>query len=142
MTKEEKQIEICKIARKLKIENDILLQAFDVTKIATSEKGYANCALATVGDAAIRLYLTKILFSPRKTSEEITAECNARENNGKLAEFGKRFTDFVYGEKVQESDELKNDPATLFEAIIGAIFLQLGYKKTIKIIQKKFNGLQ
>jgi len=119
-------------------------KAFDVTKTEngakTSKAKYANSSLATLGDAVIKLYHTNTLFNcGNLNSHDITGIRAKCENNKHLSDVCNmlRYPNLIYADKNQSSDNLVDDPATLLEAIIAAIFLEKGFEETSAIIDEK-----
>ena len=136
--------EIEKLAKEFGLKNpEHFIQAFNVTKIKngakTSKSLYANSSLATLGDAVINLYLANVLFRCNLDSKDITETRAKCENNSNLEAICNmlEYPKFKYGEKSQQSDKLVDDPASLLEAIIGAVFIDKGFEETSAIIDKK-----
>ena len=112
----------------LSSEDRLFHKAFDCTMIKKGAKGskgvYANSALATVGDGVLKLYFAKSFFNEDENSGEITRKRIEQEKDKALKEKAEKqgFPRLRYGEKAKESDKLNSDFATLFEAVVGAIF--------------------
>jgi len=128
----------------LKKVDDNFHAAFNFTKIEQRAKGNkggrANSALATLGDAVLKLHLTKKLFLKYDDAENITKNRIAMEKGATQNDIAVKFglDKLSYAAKNQESDQLPSDYATLFEAVIGAVFLNCGYDETAKILSTKF----
>jgi len=141
MNKEDKIEKIKLLARNFGLNNDEhLIEAFDVTKIynrATNSKGaYANSALATLGDAVIKLHIVNTAFKCNLDSGGISRIRSECEKNDKLAWVCKikDYPQLLYCEKKQSTDSIYDDPASLLEAIVGAIFIDKGFSETSKIL--------
>lgn len=125
-------------------DNERFHRAFDCTIIkkgADGSKGiYENSALATVGDSVIRLVLSKKFFDEKKSSGEITWERTQIEKGKNLKKIAQEYKldKLTHGKKAQSSDNLCSNGATLFEAIIGALFSELGYDRVAEILIENF----
>ncbi|MCL2521389.1 MAG: ribonuclease III domain-containing protein [Erysipelotrichales bacterium] len=112
--------------------------AFNVTKLKSSDDGknrrnYKNSALATLGDSLIKFNLAEILFRENDKGK-ITLIKSHLENNknfvkiisdNKLFELLYNDSGVTYFNQTREN-KLNQDYATLFEAIIAAIYLDFG----------------
>lgn len=107
-----------------------------------SEGNYLNDALATVGDAVLKLALADIIFSDgAKTKGEITQKKQNLENNKTLYRtiMKEGIIDYAYNDKHFCKDEhvLEHEKVrfskhdSYLEAIIGAVFYDSNYE-TVK----------
>jgi len=109
--------------------------AFNVTKLSNlkdgkNRKNYKNSALATLGDSLIKFLLTEYLFSVSDKGI-ITKTKSDLENNNKFEEIikEKKLYILLYNDNgvkfhnQKQENKLIKDFATLFEAIIAAIYL-------------------
>jgi ribonuclease-3 len=102
-----------------------------------------NERLEFLGDAVLELVVTEYLYATYPNPEgELTNWRASLVNAKKLSEISKRLEieDFLYLSKGEDKD--KNSKArdyilaNLFEAVVGAIYLDRGYKSASKFIHK------
>ncbi|MCL2521390.1 MAG: ribonuclease III domain-containing protein [Erysipelotrichales bacterium] len=110
--------------------------AFNVTELKSDDKKgkiYKNSALVTLGDSFIKFILAEILFI-ENDKDKITLIKSYLENNknfAKIIDDNKLFellyndSGVTYFNQTREN-KLNQDYATLFEAIIAAIYLDFG----------------
>ncbi|MCL2847287.1 MAG: ribonuclease III domain-containing protein [Firmicutes bacterium] len=113
----------------------IFNKAFNVTKI--SKENYKNSSLATLGDVVIKLYISEELYLRGLSKGEITEKKKRMENNNRLKQIADKsgWTELTFTEQQkQETDQKKNDPSTLFEAVFGAIYLVRGLKEAYRML--------
>ena len=128
-----------------------LIDAFNVTKMNTAgdgknRKNYKNCSLATLGDAAIKLFLSEKYFLEDKDKAQITEEKSEKERNEMLEKIAVnlKLDDFRYKDcgVMQDNEKLNEDYSTLLEAVVGAIYLDLGFEKAKKFVIEKISSSQ
>ena len=130
------------------VENPMLLApAMDATREDDQFKGknhdnHRNEALATLGDAVLRLVLAEMLFS-EGSKGRITEEKQALENNGALYQvfveqglYKFAFTDNGFSDEVGDHQRVSNhgDHSPYIEAIIGVIYREYGLEAVRKWI--------
>jgi ribonuclease-3 len=138
-----------KLEKKLEMvfkNKDLLVQAF-VHRSYLNEnpnlKLEHNERLEFLGDAVLELVVTEHLFSkfPKKTEGELTAWRAALVNSNILSEVSQKlgFNDFLLlskGEAKSEGKGRRYILANTFEAFIGALYLDKGYKACQSFIKK------
>lgn len=120
-------------------ENLQIFHAFNVEKMCESSNSgdYKYSSLATLGDSVAGLLLCTTMFYQSKRKGEITVEKLSLQNkvldevSRELGLPDYRYNGEKFGEQNKET-QFKNDPSALFEAVLGAIFLDYGYEKTKK----------
>ncbi|MFQ6060991.1 MAG: ribonuclease III domain-containing protein [Thermoplasmata archaeon] len=101
-------------------------------------------ALATLGDAILKAALTDLTYRlGLRTNEEITSRRIQLEREESLAQIAreKRIGDFMIlgrGEKKEGREETPRVLAETLEAVIGAIYLDAGFRETREIIANWF----
>ncbi|MCD6402607.1 ribonuclease III [bacterium] len=125
---------------------NLLIQAFCHRSYLNENPDFPlghNERLEFLGDAVLELVVTEYLFKeyPEKTEGELTnwraALVNARELSKVATELG--FNDFLLLSKGEEKETGKARRyilANTFEALIGAFYLDKGYKDCQKFIKK------
>jgi len=130
-------------------ENDLngspkIFDAFNVKKLPNSSNSgdYVNSPLATLGDAVAGLLLCEKLYTDKRKSE-ITAKKKSLQNDiffNVAIRLGLPF--YLHdGERYgpqSPHNEFNKDYGTLFEAVLGAIYIDLKLEKTQKIWQEVF----
>lgn len=106
---------------------------------------YENQAIATLGDAVLKLYLTEMLFKKNLNQESITKEKEQLENNNvlkKISDFYEIYT-YAYNRKhdydnQQRHQQLPHPKHDFYlEAVIGAIYINRGIKYTKKWLKEE-----
>ncbi|MDD5606488.1 MAG: ribonuclease III [Candidatus Pacebacteria bacterium] len=131
----------------LKFNNqDLLIQAFTHRSYLNENKNLSlshNERLEFLGDAVLELVITEYLYLnyPKKTEGELTSWRAALVNGNILGEIGEKlgFNDFVLlssGEKKEKGKARKYILAKVFEAFIGALYLDQGIKSCYNLIQE------
>ena len=132
---------------KLKFKNkDLLIQAFCHRSYLNENPGFNlfhNERLEFLGDAVLELVVTQWLFEnyPEKSEGELTNWRAALVNAKILSEVAKNlgFNDFLLlsrGEQKELGKARDYILADTFEAFVGAIYLDQGYKACQKFIKK------
>jgi ribonuclease-3 len=126
---------------------DLLIQAFCHRSYLNEHPDFYlthNERLEFLGDAALELIVTEYLYKkyPKKSEGELTnwraALVNAKTLGDLARELG--FNDFLLlskGEAKEEGKARQYILANTFEALIGAIYLDMGYKKCQEFVEKK-----
>lgn len=136
-----------KLEEKLNIEfknKDLLKQAFCHRSYLNENPDFPlehNERLEFLGDAVLELIVTEYLFKnyPGKTEGELTNWRSALVNSQMLSKVAKKlgFNDFLLLSKGEEKDVGKAREyilANTFEAFIGALYLDEGYKSCQKFV--------
>ena len=136
-----------KLKEKLNIEfknKDLLKQAFCHRSYLNENPDFPlehNERLEFLGDAVLELIVTEYLFKnyPGKTEGELTNWRSALVNSQMLSKVAKKlgFNDFLLLSKGEEKDVGKAREyilANTFEAFIGALYLDEGYKSCQKFV--------
>ena len=95
---------------------------------------------ATLGDAILKAILAhQLIKSGKTTAKTITDDRIAIENRATLASISQELMigDFMLtsnGEEKENANRMPTPLAETLEAVIGAIFLDAGYDKTMKVI--------
>lgn len=123
---------------------DLLMQAFTHRSFINENRGTFkehNERLEFLGDAVLELAITNFLFDkyPKKPEGELTSYRAALVNTVTLAEASERlgFNDYLLlsrGESKDTGRARQYILADTFEAVIGAIYLDLGYQASNKFI--------
>jgi ribonuclease III len=134
-------IDFSKLEKKLGVDfkdKDLLTQSFcHRSYLNENPQGCLdnNERLEFLGDAVLELVITEYLFQnwPKKSEGELTNWRAALVNAKMLAEIAKEldFNDFILlsrGEAKEEGKARQYILANTFEAFIGALYLDLGYK--------------
>jgi ribonuclease-3 len=132
----------------LNFENkDLLIQAFCHRSYLNEHPDFYlphNERLEFLGDAVLELVVTEYLYKkyPEKSEGELTnwraALVNAKILGDLARELG--FNDFLLlskGEAKEEGKARQYILANTFEALIGAIYLDMGYKRCQEFVEKK-----
>jgi 23S rRNA maturation mini-RNase III len=117
-------------------QNSKILIAFNMSKLNDSPvSDYQNSSLATLGDSVAQLFLCLKLFEEGKTIGCISQQKQRFLTNQAFAFLAKELGLLVlrYGGTQQTSTKLDE---TLFEAVLGAMYLDLGCKITKEFWQK------
>ncbi len=138
-----------KLEKKLKLKfknKDLLIQAFCHRSYLNENPGFNlfhNERLEFLGDAVLELVVTQWLFEnyPEKSEGELTNWRAALVNAKILSEVAKNlgFNDFLLlsrGEQKELGKARAYILADTFEAFVGAIYLDQGYKACQKFIKK------
>ena len=131
----------------LKFKNkELLIQAFCHRSFLNENPGLIlenNERLEFLGDAVLELVVTEYLFEkyPDKPEGELTNWRASLVNAKKLSEVAKNldFNDFLLLSKGEEKETGKARDyilANSFESLVGAAYLDLGYKKCDQFIKK------
>lgn len=102
---------------------------------------------STLGDAILKAVLVhQLIDSGCDTAEKITDDKKKIENRDVLASISKELMigDFMLmsnGEKIQRANEMPTPLAETLEAVVGAIYLDRGYDKSMEVI-KKWKGIE
>ncbi|MGB9743173.1 MAG: ribonuclease III [Minisyncoccales bacterium] len=132
----------------LKFKNrDLLVQAFCHRSYLNENPDFYlghNERLEFLGDAVLELVVTEELFKkyPQKPEGELTNWRAALVNAKMLSQVGQEldFDEFLLLSKGEEKETGKARQyilANTFEALIGAIYLDLGYGECLKFIKKR-----
>ena len=137
------------LEKKLNIEfknKDFLIQAFVHRSYLNENPEFHlphNERLEFLGDAVLELVVTEYLYQnyPKKTEGELTSWRAALVNSKELAKVAKNlgFNDFLLlsrGEAKEIGKARQYILANTFEAFVGAIYLDQGYKKCQEFIKK------
>lgn len=122
-----------------------LLSAFDCEKLPDSSNSgeYKYSSLATLGDSVAGLLLCEQHYSTMRKGE-ITKKKLSLQNKvfykvaQELCLPDMRYADGRTASEQELHSQFKNDPSSLFEAVIGAIYLDLGLKKLQQIWKEIF----
>jgi ribonuclease-3 len=126
---------------------DLLIQAFCHRSYLNEHPDFYlthNERLEFLGDAVLELVVTEYLYKkyPEKSEGELTnwraALVNAKILGDLARELG--FNDFLLlskGESKEEGKARQYILANTFEALIGAIYLDMGYKRCQEFVEKK-----
>jgi ribonuclease III len=126
---------------------DLLIQAFCHRSYLNENPNFYlthNERLEFLGDAVLELVVTEYLYKkyPEKSEGELTnwraALVNAKILGDLARELG--FNDFLLlskGEAKEEGKARQYILANTFEALIGAIYLDMGYKRCQEFVEKK-----
>jgi len=138
-----------KIEKKLGLkfkDKDLLMQAFCHRSYLNENPGVKldnNERLEFLGDAVLELIVTEYLFQkyPKKTEGELTNWRAALVNAKQLSEIasGLDLNNYLFlsrGESKELGKARQYILANAFEALIGSIYLDLGYKKCENFIEK------
>ena len=138
-----------KLEKKLNISfknKDLLVQAFCHRSYLNENPKFRlfhNERLEFLGDAVLELVVTEYLYLkyPKKTEGELTSWRAALVNSKMLAKIaqGLHFNDFLLlslGETKESGKARECILANTFEAFIGSLYLDLGYKACQKFIKK------
>jgi len=127
-----------------------LLKAFNVAKInieQTNSGVYGNSSLATLGDSVASMLLCE-LFYQELTKGQITDKKGQLLSNSNFDKISDALglpplrSDGIFtDDELPLEAKLKNDPSALFEAVLGAMWLDLGEKRTREIWTKLFYPL-
>ena len=138
---------ITKIFEYKEAEAKEIFNAFNVKKVdikQTNSGIYANSSLATLGDAIVALLLCEELYAT-KTKGEITYQKSQMLNNGIFKKVSNDFELPLFcndGENfaisLPQHKKLVNDASALLEAVIGALYIDLGLSRTREIWKKYF----
>jgi ribonuclease III len=126
---------------------DLLIQAFChrsyINENSTFNQGH-NERLEFLGDAVLELAVTDYLYLnyPDKAEGELTSWRAALVNTKTLSKKAKelKLGDFVLmskGETKENGRARRSVLANTFEALIGAVYLDSGYNKCYKLIEKE-----
>lgn len=137
------------LEKKLKLNfknKDLLIQAFVHRSYLNEHPGFRlshNERLEFLGDAVLELIVTEYLYEQysNKTEGELTNWRAALVNANQLAEAAREIGlgDFLLLSKGEEKDNSKARRyilANTFEALVGSIYLDLGYKVSKEFIKK------
>jgi ribonuclease-3 len=101
-----------------------------------------------LGDAVLELAISQILFAtfPKHTEGELSKLRAAIVNEEQLANMAReiKIGEFMYLGKGEDRTGGRDKPSLLsdaYEAVLGAIFLDRGFDKAMKVIKKKFEGI-
>ena len=137
-----------KLEKKLNIEfknKDLLKQAFCHRSYLNENPGFYlnnNERLEFLGDAVLELIVTHYLYKNYDNQEgDLTSWRAALVNAQSLAKISKElgFNDFLLLSKGESKDSTKARQdilADTFEAFLGALYIDQGYKKTAEFIQR------
>lgn len=107
-----------------------------------------NERLEFLGDAVLDIVISEILFKkfPLKTEGELTLMRSNLVNKNTLAKVSRvmSLSEFLFlgkGEEKNNARESEKFQANVLEAVIGAIFLDLGFDEAKVFIENNFNGL-
>lgn len=107
-----------------------------------------NERLEFLGDAVLDIVISEILFKkfPLKTEGELTLMRSNLVNKKTLAKVSREMSlsEFLFLGKGEEKNNARNSEkfqANVLEAIIGAIYLDLGFDKVKFFIENNFEGL-
>ena len=137
-----------KLEKKLNIEfknKDLLKQAFCHRSYLNENPGFYlnnNERLEFLGDAVLELIVTHYLYKNYDNQEgDLTSWRAALVNAQSLAKVSKElgFNDFLLLSKGESKDSTKARQdilADTFEAFLGALYIDQGYKKTAEFIQR------
>ena len=131
----------------LKFKNkDLLIQAFVHRSYLNENPDFRlgqNERLEFLGDAVLELVVTEYIYKkyPNKSEGELTSWRSALVNTNQLAETAEdlKLDEFLLLSKGESKDvdKARHDlSANNFEALIGAIYLDLGYKVSQSFIRK------
>jgi ribonuclease-3 len=142
-----------KLEKQLKVDfknKNILTQAFCHRSYLNENPGCGfenNERLEFLGDAVLELVITEYLYNdfPKKSEGELTNWRAALVNAKMLAEIAKGlgFNEFIllsHGEKKETGKARNYILANTFEAFIGALYLDSGYKICQDFIKKNLVG--
>jgi len=135
----------------LKFKNkDLLIQAFVHRSYLNENPDFRlgqNERLEFLGDAVLELVVTEYIYKkyPNKSEGELTSWRSALVNTNQLAETAEdlKLDEFLLLSKGESKDvdKARHDlSANNFEALIGAIYLDLGYNQSIGYINGNFSG--
>ena len=141
----EKNIGYIFVAKNL-IERALTTKAFALEKKAqtpdSEEKVDDQEILCTLGDAVLKLILVdRLIQEGSDTAEMITKQKEKMENRETLGFISKNLEvgDFIrlgVGERKQRINEQQNTLAETLEAIIAAIYLDVGFEASKRIVMK------
>lgn len=124
-----------------------IFDAFNVEKLPDSSNSgdYKYSALATLGDSVAGLLLCEGVYLFKRKGE-ITTDKLALQNkvfdkvSAELRLPDYRYDGERFGEQPKEA-QFKDDPSALFEAVLGAIYKDLGLQKTQALWESLFYPL-
>lgn len=127
----------------LKFNNFSLLErAMTHSSFANENNKISNERLEFVGDAVLDLAVAKFLFDKLDEAEGVLTKKRAQEVcEQSLFEYAKEINlgDYLLLGKGEEMSGGREKPALLadaFEALLGAVYIDKGYKETYKILNK------
>ena len=127
----------------LQFNNEALLErAVTHSSYANENNTMSNERLEFVGDAVLDLAVAKYLFENLAEAEGVLTKKRAQEVcEQSLYEYAKSFNlgDFLLLGKGEELSGGREKPALLadaFEALLGAIYIDKGFKETYKVLNK------
>ncbi len=122
-----------------------LKEAMDVTKVGnTSEPEYKCSRLALVGDAVLKTVISDMLYERGYSRGNITMKKATMENNQVFQKISARLDIYRYAYNEEyffdEAPDEKRLPSgkhdVYVEAITGAVFHDLGYRKCCKWVRE------
>ena len=130
------QEKLCYIGADFEKNNLQVFSAFNVEKMLQSSNSgdYKYSTLATLGDSVAGLLLCSMFYQDKRKGK-ITNEKLALQNkifskvSNELGLLDYRYDDKRFGKQPAEA-QFKSDPSALFEAVLGAIFIDCGYERT------------
>jgi len=141
--------DLSRLEKKLNIvfkNKDLLIQAFVHRSFLNENPDFTighNERLEFLGDAVMELIVTEYLYKkyPKKAEGELTNWRAALVNTNQIAAVGEKlgFNEYLLLSKGESKDISKARRyilANTFESVIGAIYLDLGYEKSKKFIEK------
>lgn len=134
---------LIELLRKLELENFTNIEIF---KEAFTHRSYSkknNERIEFLGDAVLELVITELLFRdyPEKTEGELTSFRSAIVKTKSLSEEAQRLGlgDYIFMSRGEEETGGRSREyilADIFESLIGAIYLDMGYETAKKFIKK------
>lgn len=127
----------------------------EILKSALMHKSYANEnkyphtdhneRLEYLGDAVLELAISHILYKlyPNSTEGELSKLRAAIVNEDQLASMARetKLGDYIYLGKGEDQTGGRDKPSLLsdaYEAVLGAVYLDRGFEKALKLVHKKF----
>lgn len=148
-SKEKKLHRLKKIAAEFGIKNDsrILNEAFTHRSYAVEHNlTYDNQRLEFLGDSVLEIVLTEHLFLlyPAMSEGDMTKTRSALACEGSLALLARElklanFLNIGRGEQCAGGLDRDSTLADLFEAFVGALYLELGFEKVKEFLLSTFN---
>ncbi len=147
--KTEKSIDFSDFEKRIELSfknKDFLVQAFCHRSYLNENPGFRlnhNERLEFLGDAVLELIVTEYLFKqyPNNSEGELTSWRASLVNTKRLSEVAKELglNDYILlskGEKKENGQLRQSTLANTFESLIGAMYLDFGYDKCYKFVNK------
>ena len=123
-------------------EKKLLIRALTHSSYANEHKTTSNERLEFIGDAVLDLAVSKYLFEHLNKPEGVLTKKRAQDVcESSLALYAQKFDlgSYLLLGKGEDKSGGRSRPALLadaFEALLGAVFLDKGFKETYKILEK------